>query len=243
MGEPANVLWYGSSAVQLLFCVYLLWTGLAKRHPVFTAYLGCTVLASLPALYFMAKSADPRLPLSYTYFWLWAEPFLLVLAIAVAFEVHAGMWKAQASFVRQARPLLIFALLTAMLFAAIPIRAELSRFSAIRIETIMQFEFLAKRYISTVLAAFLLLSAALYMIVVRNSLKSELFRHEGMLAAYFGIVATAYFVADMGWKAKTLLNGFMASAFTVCFAIWISVLKPQNSAAGWAGNEPTLPPR
>jgi hypothetical protein len=173
-----------------------------------------------------------RLPLSYTYFWLWTEPVLLLLQISVALEVHARMWAEHSTLVRPAKPLLYFALLIALVFAAIPLKAELSRFSTIRLQAIMQFEFLAKRYISSVLALFLVFSAALYLIAIHNSLKSSLFRHEGMLAAYFGIYATAYFSINMGWAMPTLVNNYLASALTLCFIIWMSVFKPREELSG-----------
>src|SRR6202162_3706402 len=166
MSGPINLFWYSSVAVQLLFCIHLVWTRLARNYPIFTLYLGCSVVGSLAAMFFMRGAMGARLPLSYTYFWLWTEPILLLLQISVALEVHARLWSRHSSLVRPARPLLYFSLLTALVFAAIPLRAELSRFSIIRIQAIMQFEFLAKRYLSTVLAIFLVFSAVLYLIVI-----------------------------------------------------------------------------
>ncbi len=90
----------------------------------------------------------------------------------------------------------------------------------------MQFEFLAKRYISTVLSIFLILSALLFLIVVRNSLRSILLRHESMLAGYFAIYAVAYFIVDMGWGSIARLNNYMLSALTLCLVLWISIFKP-----------------
>jgi hypothetical protein len=228
MSGPINLFWYSSVAVQLLFCIHLVWTRLARNYPIFTLYLGCSVVGSLAAMFFMRGAMGARLPLSYTYFWLWTEPVLLLLQIAVALEVHARMWTEHAAIVRPAKPLLFFALLTALLFAAIPLKAELSRFSTIRLRAIMQFEFLAKRYISTVLAIFLILSAVLFLIVLHNSLKSSLFRHEGMLAAYFGIYAIAVFSVDMGWTRALTVNNYLASALTLCFVIWMSIFKPSD---------------
>jgi len=166
--------------------------------------------------------------LSYTYFWLWTEPVLLLLQIAVALEVHARMWTEHSALVRPAKPLLFFALIIALIFAALPLNAELSRFSVVRLRAMIQFEFLAKRYISSVLALFLVFSAALFLIAIRNGSKSSLFRHEGMLAAYFGIYAVAYFSIDMGWAMPTLVNNYLASALTLCFVIWMSVFKPRE---------------
>ena len=225
MVGPTNVLWYSSVAVQFLFCAHLLWTRLAKQHPIFTLYLGCAVVRSLGAVHYTIGS-DGALPISYTYFWLWTEPILLLLQIGVALEVHAGLWREYGSMVRSARPLLVFSLLTALLFAALPVRAELSRFSAMRLQAVVQFEFLAKRYISSVLALFLVLSALLFLFVVRDSLKTSLFRHESMLAAYFAIYATAYFVMNMGWTKKTQVNNYMLSALTLCLVIWLSIFRP-----------------
>jgi hypothetical protein len=216
MSGPINLFWYSSVAVQLLFCIHLVWTRLAKNYPIFTLYLGCSVVGSLAAMFFMRGSMGARLPLSYTYFWLWTEPVLLLLQIAVALEVHARMWTEHSAMVRPAKPLLFFALIIALVFAAIPLKAELSRFSAIQLRAIMQFEFLAKRYISSVL------------IVIHNSLRSSLFRHEGMLAAYFGIYAVAYLLIDMGWAMPTLVNNYLASALTLCFVVWMSIFKPRE---------------
>jgi hypothetical protein len=232
MSGPLNLFWYSSVAVQLLFCIHLVWTRLAKNYPIFTLYLGCSVVGSLAAVFFMRGAEGARLPLSYTYFWLWTEPVLLLLQIAVALEVHARMWAEHSFMVRPAKPLLFFALLIALVFAAIPLKAELSRFSAIRLQAIMQFEFLAKRYISSVLAIFLILSAVLYLIVIHNSLKSSMFRHEGMLAAYFGIYSVAFFTINMGWARAILVNNYLASALTLCFVIWMSVFKPREESPG-----------
>jgi len=232
MSGPINLFWYSSVAVQLLFCVHLVWTRLARNYPIFTLYLGCSVVGSLAAMFFMRGAVGARLPLSYTYFWLWTEPVLLLLQIAVALEVHARMWAEHSIMVRPARPLLFFALLIALVFAALPLKAELSRFSVIRLRAIIQFEFLAKRYISSVLALFLVFSAALFLMAVRDWTKSSLFRHEGMLAAYFGIYAIAVFTVDMGWTKALIVNNYLASALTLCFVIWMSVFKPRDELAG-----------
>jgi hypothetical protein len=228
MAGPTNVLWYSSVAVQLLFCVHLVWSGLAKKHPIFTVYLGCSVLSSVFALYFMSGANGSLLPLSYTYFWLWAEPILLLLQIAVALEVHSALWKEYASMVQPVRPLLLFALLMAIVAAAVPLKVELSRFGTLRLQALMQFEFVAKRYISTVLAIFLLFSALLFLVVIRNSLTISLFRHESMLSAYFGIYAIAFFLINMGWAKALVVNNYLASALTLCFVVWMSVFKPNQ---------------
>lgn len=225
MSDSTNVFWYSSVTVQLLFCAHLLWTGLAKKNPVFTTYLGCSVARSLGAFYFTAGFGSV-LPISYTYFWMWSEPVLLLLQIAVTLEVHSGLWKEYAHIVRPAKLVLYFLLLTAILFAAVPLKAELSRFGTIQLQVVLQFEFLVKRYVSTVLALFLGFSALLFLVVVRNSLKSNLLRHESMLAAYFGIYAVCYFAVNMGWAKKTLTNNYMLSALTLCLVVWISIFRP-----------------
>jgi hypothetical protein len=229
MDGPTNVLWYSSVAVRFLFCAHLLWTRLARAYPVFTLYLGCTVLRSIAAVHFMEGSRDGALPISYTYFWLWTEPLLMLLQIGVALEVHASLWREYRVMIRSARSLLLFGLLTALLSAALPVRAELSRFSAVPLQALIQFEFLTKRYISTVLAVFLLLSAMLFLFIVRSSLKTSMFRHESMLAAYFAIYAIAYLVMNMGWTQMPLVNNYMLSALTVCLVIWISVFHPNGA--------------
>jgi hypothetical protein len=238
MTGPTNILWYSSVAVQLFFCAHLLWTRLAKKHPVFTAYLACSVLRSLVAMHYPVLE-DGSLPVSYTYFWLWTEPVLLLLQIGLALEVHAALWSDHRAVARSARPLLIFSLLTALVFAALPLSVELRRFSLARLEVVMQFEFLAKRYISTVLAIFLILSALLFLIVVRNSLRSSLLRHETMLAGYFAIYAVAYFIVNMGWTRIARLNNYMLSALTLCLVLWISIFKP----AGPLAKSPPAPNR
>ncbi|MGA2881182.1 MAG: hypothetical protein ABSG13_19710 [Bryobacteraceae bacterium] len=227
MLDTTNVLWYSSLAVQLLFCMYLVWIRLAKNYPAFTACLGCSVLRALVAMYFMRGAVGARLPLSYTYFWLWSEPFWLLIQLAVALEVHAKMWKEYSSVLRQTRPLLLFALLTALVAAGIPVKAELSRADASRLIAVMHYEFLTTRYVSSVLAIFLILSATLFLIVVHNGTKSSLFRHEGMLAAYFSVYALAAFLIDMGWARAIFVNGYLASGLTLCFIAWFSVLRPQ----------------
>src|SRR5580692_10163753 len=155
MLDTTNVLWYGEVTVEFLFCVYLVWTHLARIHPVFTACLGYSVLRSLAAMYFMRGAMGARLPLSYTYFWLWSEPFWLLLQIAVALEVHARMWKGHRAVLRQTRPLLWFAVLLALVSAAIPLRSEAARAGASRLIALMHFGIAATRYISSVLAIFL----------------------------------------------------------------------------------------
>ena len=227
MLDTNNVVWYSSLAVQLLFCMYLCWTRLATSYPAFTICLGCSVIRAFAAMYFMRGAIGARLPLSYTYFWLWSEPFWLLLQLAVALEVHARMWKEYSSVLRQTWPVLLFALLTALVAAGLPVKAELARAGPSHLVAVMHFEFLATQYVSSVLAIFLILSAALFLIVVHNGTKNNLFRHEGMLAAYFGVYAITAFLVDMGWVKTSLVNGYLASGLTLCFVAWFGVLKPQ----------------
>jgi hypothetical protein len=228
MIDTTNLLWYSSIVVQLFFCVYLLWTGLGKTYPVFTVYLAISVLASLLGIYFMRGAFGALLPLQYTYYWLSAEPVILLAQIAVALEVHAAMWKEYDSVVRQTRPILWFALATALIAASIPVSSELARVGTSKLVAIMHFEFLVKRYISSVLAIFLVLSAVLFVIVVSNGLKSNLFRHEGMLAAYLGIYALAALLIDLGVTRAMFVNGYVSSALTLCFILWMTVFRPQE---------------
>jgi len=225
MSDPTNLFWYSSIAVQFLFCVHLLWTKLAKKHPSFATYLAYSVLRAVAAMQFTVAS-NGALPKSYTYFWLWSEPILLALQIAVTLEVHGGIWREQGSLVSSARPLLFFSLLTAIVFAAIPMKVELSHFSSVHLLAIMQFEFLAKRYVSSVLAIFLVLSALMYLVISRNNLKNCLLQHESMLAAYFGIYAIAAFAINMGWTSTPLINHYTLSAVTICLVVWMSVFRP-----------------
>jgi hypothetical protein len=228
MLDTTNLLWYGSLAVEFLFCIYLIWTKLARSYPTFTACLGFSILRSLAAMYFMRGAVGALLPLSYTYFWLWSEPVWLLLQLAVALEVHTKMWKDYGAVLQQTRPLLLFALLTALVAAAIPVKAELYCSRASRLIPLMHFEFLVKRYVASVLAIFLILSAITFVVVVREAWKSSILRHEGMLAAYLGIYATACFIIEMEWGRKSVVNGYVAAALTLCFVIWISVFRPQE---------------
>jgi hypothetical protein len=227
MTGPTNVLWYSSVAVQFLFCIHLLWSRLAKKHPIFTTYLGCSVLFAIWAMHYPIR-ANGAFPISYTYFWLVAEPVLLLLQIAVALEVHSALWREYASMVQPVRPLVLFALLMAIVAAAIPLKVELGRFGTLRLQALIQFEFVAKRYISTVLAIFLVFSALLFLVVIRNSFRISLFRHETMLAAYFGIYAVAALSINVGWAKPILVNNYVASALTLCFVVWMSVFKPNQ---------------
>ena len=222
MMDTTNVLWYSEISVEFLFCLYLVWTRLAKTYPTFTACLGCDVLRCLAAIYFMRGAVGARLPLSYTYFWLWSEPFWLLLQIAVALEVHTRIWKEHTSVLRQTRPLLLFALATALVAAGIPVRSEAIHAGSSRLILVMHFGIQATRYISSVLAIFLLLSA------VRTS---SVFQHEGLMAAYFAIYAIAAFLIDMRWVRTTLVNGYFVSAITLCFVAWFSVFKPRPLAS------------
>jgi hypothetical protein len=227
MLDTTNLLWYGEITVEFLFCLYLVWTQLAKSYPIFTVCLGASVLRSLAALYFMRGALGPRLPLVYTYFWLWSEPFWLLLQVAVAWEVQTKMWKDQREVLRQTRPLLVFALLTALTAAAIPLRSEITRPEASRLITALHFGITATRYVSSVLAIFLVLSAILFFVVVGNRLTISAVRHEGMMAAYFAIYALAAFLIGRGWALADLVNGYFLSALTLCFVAWFSVFKAQ----------------
>lgn len=226
MIDTTSVLWYSEISVQFLFCLYLIWTQLAKTYPTFTACLGCDVLRSLASIYFMRGAFGAMLPLSYTYFWLWSEPFWLLLQVAVAFEVHNRIWKDHASVLRQTRPLLLFALLTALVAAGIPLRSEAASPATSRLVLVMHFAIQATRYISSVLAIFLVLSAILSLVVVGNTRTSNLFRHEGLMAAYFAIYAIAAFLIEVGWVRAMLVNGYFLAALTLCFVAWFSVFKP-----------------
>jgi hypothetical protein len=227
MLDTTNLLWYASIAVELLFCLYLVWTKLGRIHPIFTACLGFSVFRSLAAIYFMRGAIGPRLPLSYTYFWLWDEPFWLLMQAAVAWEVHTKMWIDHREVLQKTRPLLVFALLTAITAAAIPLRSEFTRPGASQLITIMHFGIAATRYTSSVLAIFLVLSAILYFVVIGNVRASDGFRHDGVMAAYFAIYAIAAFLIDIGWARAIFVNGYFVSAITLCLVAWLSVSKPR----------------
>lgn len=227
MLDTTNLLWYGEITVEFLFCLYLIWTKLSKEYPVFTICLGFSVARAIAAIYFMRGAVGARLPLSYTYFWLWTEPFWLFLQIAVALEVHAKMWKEHRDVLRHTRPLLLFALLTALVAAAIPVREEAARAGSSRLILVMHFGIQATRYISSVLAIFLVLSALLFLIVVGNGRASSQFRHEGFMAAYFAIYAISAFLIDIGQVRAMFVNGYFLSALTLCFVAWFSVFKQQ----------------
>jgi len=241
MLDTTNLLWYGSIAVELLFCLHLIWTKLAGTYPVFTVTLGYAVVRDLAAIYFMRGAVGPRLPLSYTYFWLWCEPPWLLLQMALAWEVHSKMWQDQRDVLRQTRPLLVFALLTALSAAAIPLRSEFARPEVSRLTAVMHFGITATQYVSSVLAIFLVLSAILFFVVVGNGRTSSVVRHEAIMAAYFAIYALAAFVIDTGWALADLVNGYFLSAFTLCFVAWFSVFKPQPLRTGPHGHGGTEP--
>ncbi len=231
MIDTTNLLWYSSIAVEFLFCLYLIWTKLARSYPVFTVWLGCSVLLSLAAMHFMRGAVRPHLPLSYTYFWLWTEPFFLLLQVALALEVHTKMWKDYRAVLRRTCPLLIVALLIALAAAAIPLRSEAARGGASRLVLIVHFGIQATRYISSVLAIFLLLSALLFLVTVRDVRGNSVFQREGIMAAYFSIYAIAALLIDMGWVRAIFVNGYFISAITLCFVAWFSVFKPQTLSA------------
>ena len=54
-----------------------------------------------------------------------------------------------------------------------------------------------------------------------------MFRHEGVLAAYFAIYAIAAFLIDTGLGIADLVNGYFVAAITLCWLAWFSVFKPQ----------------
>jgi len=226
MMDTTNVVWYSEICVQFLFCLYLIWTRLAKTYPMFTACLGWDVLQSLAAMYFLRGAVGALLPLSYTYFWLWSEPVWLLLQIAVAFEVHTKIWKEHASVLRPTRALLLFALVTALIAAGIPLRSEAARPGSSRLILVLHFGIQATRYISGVLAIFMILSAVLFFLVVGNIRASSVFRHEGLVAAYFAIYAIAALLIGEGWVRAIFVNGYFLSALTLCFVAWFSVFKP-----------------
>ena len=92
----------------------------------------------------------------------------------------------------------------------------------------MHFEIQATQYVSSVLAIFLLLSAALYLVVIHDAWHSSIWRHEGMLAVYFGVYATAAFTIEMNWIGTSLVNSYVAAVLTLCFVLWITVFRPQD---------------
>ena len=52
-----------------------------------------------------------------------------------------------------------------------------------------------------------------------------------MLAAYFGIYALSAFLIDMGIIRAVFVNGYVSSALTLCFVLWVSLFKPQPLAS------------
>jgi hypothetical protein len=91
---------------------------------------------------------------------------------------------------------------------------------------VMHFGIQLTRYICSVLAIFLVLSAVLFLVTVGNGRTNSVLRHEGMLAAYFSIYALAAFLIDSGWVLADFVNGYYLSAMTLCFLAWFSVFRP-----------------
>jgi len=86
------------------------------------------------------------------------------------------MWKEHLNVLRPTRPLLVFALLTAITAAAIPVRAEAGHGASSPLILVMHFGIQSTRYISSVLAIFLVLSAILYLMVAGNGKTSNVVR-------------------------------------------------------------------
>jgi hypothetical protein len=89
----------------------------------------------------------------------------------------------------------------------------------------MHFAIQSTRYISTVLAIFLVLSAVVYFVVVGNIRENDDFRHEGIMAAYFSIYAISALLIDTGWAIADLVNGYFVSAVTLCWLAWFTIFK------------------
>jgi hypothetical protein len=118
--------------------------------------------------------------------------------------------------------------LTALVAAALPLRAEALHKASSRLILIMHFGIQATRYVSSVLAIFLVLSAVLFFVIVGNGLGNSIVRHEGIMAAYFAIYAIAAFLIDAGWVRTTLVNGYFVSAITLCFVAWFGAFRPRE---------------
>jgi hypothetical protein len=137
------------------------------------------------------------------------------------------MWSERRDVLKPTRPLLVFALLMALTAAALPVRAEAVHGGSSRLMLVMHFGIQSTRYISSVLAIFLVLSALLFIIVVGNGRTIGVARHEGVMAAYFAIYAISAFVIDAGWIRAVFVNGYFVSAITLCIVAWFGVFKPQ----------------
>ena len=75
MIDTTNVLWYSSISVQFLFCVYLVWTRLAKGYPSLRGLSGCFGGSRRSARSISCEEpSGPVFLLAYTYYWLWLSP-------------------------------------------------------------------------------------------------------------------------------------------------------------------------
>ncbi len=200
MLDTTNLLWYGSIAVELLFCLYLDLDEARRSYPIFTVCLGCSVARALRRDLLYARRRRARAFLFATLtsgFGL--SPSGCSCRSRVALEVHTKMWKEHGEVLRKTRPLLLFALVTALTAAAIPLRSETIHARRLPGWSCDAFRNSATRYISSVLAIFLVLSAILFFVVVGNGEPATCSGTKECMAAYFAIYAIAAFLIDTGW--------------------------------------------
>lgn len=229
MFSVTRALWYASLIVQGALIARLFWTRLSATYPFFTTYLIAAMTRSVFASVYQT-GRNGALPLDYTYFWMATEPISLLLQAAVTWEIHIQLTAAEPRNGAVGRRVLLLALLAAIIVAALPFKAELSRIGGASLQVQLEIMFLIKRYVSTVLAIFLVAAAFKAAVVPRVPKRPRIGWQAWVMAMYCAVYAGACLFANLWNGALTLtVNAVMIPAITICFLIWLWFLKPVRS--------------
>ena len=154
--------------------------------------------------------------------WLLLHILLLLLQIAVAVEIHGAVSGNYPQFARGARRLLYAGVAMALVAAAAPLRFETARIEGLPVQAAVQVVILAKRYISTVLAVFLVLSALVFSLLYGRQPDSILNRHRVITVAYFAAYALACLVANLEYaRSNRFVNTYLLPAAGACLLCWL----------------------
>jgi hypothetical protein len=216
------VVWLGGIALQAVLAVVVLIRKVWRRFPAFAVYVSANLAFSC-LLYLVAKAPPHR----YTYFYLyWSTEFIvLILGLAVVFEIWAYPFAPYAALKKSVGLISICITLLLLVCGVIVILGRphgeigLSNFFFVAEEVV--------RLVEVGLVAFLFLCANLFSLHWRQP--------EFGIALGIGTYAIAALVMVslreyFGHRAEYLLNIFIMLAFDFSLLIWIGYLYPRVEA-------------
>lgn len=208
-----HVLWYVSIILQAGVVLRLLQLRIFSKYLAFSVFMSASVIRSLLLVWM-----DPRTR-EYAVVWIWTEPVLVIMAVAVVWQIHGLTTSRYPRFGEIGRWFLV---IVALLIAGICV-------ASVRLDAFpgwnrnpLPILTMVKRYAFTALAVFLLISECFFR-WNPSLVESNINCHRRIAACYFMLPAAGYILLHRTGEAL-LVNILMLGGAALCHAGWAFAL-------------------